>query len=326
MRYEKAELLLKLALALQSSRVGLSLDEMAEMLEVGRRTAMRMRDALERLFPQLERVPSEERVHRWRLPPGTLDKLVGVNADDMAALEAAAALFQREGRGSQAERLRHLIERLRVVMKPEQLRRMDPDLEALVEAEGVALRAGPRPMVPSEHVGQLRDAILGCYEVEMRYFSRSSQAERTYRLRPYALLYGHRHYVLAQNLATAKVQTFSLTNIRGLVVTEVTFTRPEDFDVAAYTARSFGVYQEAPQRIVWRFSPRAADAAREFQFHPDQVVTEQEDGSLMVVFHAGGLLEMAWHLLSWGQDVAVLEPPRLAEMIADVQKDWGAFP
>ena len=46
MRHEKARALLGLARRLAASAEGLTLDEMAQACEVGRRTAERMRDAL----------------------------------------------------------------------------------------------------------------------------------------------------------------------------------------------------------------------------------------------------------------------------------------
>ena len=56
MRHEKAGRLLELARLLASTAEGLTLDEMAERLGVGRRTAERMRDAVRDVFPQLEEV------------------------------------------------------------------------------------------------------------------------------------------------------------------------------------------------------------------------------------------------------------------------------
>ena len=53
-RYEPSQRLLRLALKLAGTRTGLTLDEMAGELGVGRRTAERLRDALAGLFPQLE--------------------------------------------------------------------------------------------------------------------------------------------------------------------------------------------------------------------------------------------------------------------------------
>ena len=68
MRYAPSERLLRLARHLAATRTGLTLDEMAKELEVGRRTAERLRDSLISVFPQMECAEDAERVRRWRLP------------------------------------------------------------------------------------------------------------------------------------------------------------------------------------------------------------------------------------------------------------------
>ena len=69
MRHEKAQGLLHLARVLAGSAEGLTLDEMADVAGVGRRTVERMRDALEQLFPQME-VIEEPPSKRYRMTSG----------------------------------------------------------------------------------------------------------------------------------------------------------------------------------------------------------------------------------------------------------------
>lgn len=73
--------------------------------------------------------------------------------------------------------------------------------------------------------------------------------------------------------------------------------------------------------VEWRFSPRAARTARQFVFHPDQDMTEEADGSLTVRFTASGHLEMAWHLYQWGDQVEVISPLVLREMVDNFRRD-----
>ena len=72
MRYEKAEAILRIALDMQGTAEGLSLDDIGCQHSVSRRTAERLRDAVERVFPQLLQANPGELPKRWRLPPGTL--------------------------------------------------------------------------------------------------------------------------------------------------------------------------------------------------------------------------------------------------------------
>ena len=56
MRHEKSARLVELARHLAASTYGLTLDEMAEKLEVKRRTIERMRDQLLMMYPEVEEI------------------------------------------------------------------------------------------------------------------------------------------------------------------------------------------------------------------------------------------------------------------------------
>src|SRR5215471_16154838 len=101
MRHEKASQLLELARLLAGTAEGLTLDEMAERLGVGRRTAERMRDAVRDVFPQMEEVddpPSK----RFRIPAGLDGLFQAPTAEELAALNGAAELLAGQGAGTRA--------------------------------------------------------------------------------------------------------------------------------------------------------------------------------------------------------------------------------
>ena len=328
MRYEKIENLLQLALEMQAARGGLSLRDIEERFRVKRRTAMRMRDAILRVFPQVDEVVTDERTKRWRIPPGTLDRLAGCTADELADLETAVGVLRRDNMIDQANSLESLSAKLKSVLKPEVARRVDPDLEALLEAENLAMRPGPRPRNRTFVLEALRNAIKGCQVVTIRYRTRSTGQVGQRKVRPYGFLYGHRHYLIAYNLKAGEkgYRLFSLPNIHRVEECPEYFERDEAFDLYEFAKRSFGIFQEKPFDVVWKFSPRAAPDAKDFIFHPDQVLEPQPDGSLIVRFRAGGALEMCWHLFCWGIDVEVLEPRRLAEMFHPHRAQWSGLP
>lgn len=59
MRFKKLEILLRVALDMRGTAEGLSLDDIRTNHSVSRRTAERMRDAIERVFPQMEQAPAK---------------------------------------------------------------------------------------------------------------------------------------------------------------------------------------------------------------------------------------------------------------------------
>lgn len=329
MRYEKADSLLQLALEMQAARGGLSLADIESRFRVGRRTAMRMRDAVLRNFPQAEEVTTGERVKRWRVPAGTLDRLVNFNAEELAALEAAARLLAHDNRADEAGQLAALAAKLKALMKPDVARRVEPDLEALLEAEGLAMRPGPRPRIGVAVLEELRQAVKACRKVRLRYRNRRTRQVKERLVHPYGFLHGHRHYLVAwhEHPKVNDVALFSLPNIEAVATTGDPFVRDPAFNLQAFAARSFGLFQgEEPFETVWRFAPEVAADAAEFVFHPSQTLEPQPDGALIVRLTAAGDLEMAWHLYAWGDKVEVLVPQRLAAMVHGQRVAWPASP
>jgi predicted DNA-binding transcriptional regulator YafY len=320
MRYEKAETVLRVALDMQASALGLSLEEIQRNYSdkpLSRRTAERLRDAIERLFPQIEQANPGAVPKRWRLPGGTVNGLASVTAAELADLGTAISLMRRENMGVQAENAERGIAKMRALVKRPVMNRIEPDLEALTEAEGLAMRPGPRPKINTEIVTALREAIITRSKVRLHYHYRGSGKRGYQVVHPYGFLYGNRHYLVAwsESEQARDFRSFALSNVDRVEMLDHTFTRKRHFSLREYAERSFGVFQEKPVDVVWKFSPNAAPDAREFLFHPSQIMKQQADGSLIVRFRAGGLREMAWHLVTWGTDVVVLQPRRLRNIL-----------
>ncbi len=317
MRYGPAENLLRLARHLAATRTGLTLDEMAAELEVGRRTVERMRDALLTMFPEMDSWDDEERVRRWRLPGSALVGAVEPSAEAVAAIETAARECEVRGETDRAALLREASTTLRAVMRPDALRRAETDIGALMEAEGIAMRPGPRPTIAPGVLPTLRRAILGMQLVVVRYAGPRTEEPTTRILCPYGVLYGGRGWLVAHVDDLPELRLWRLDRIVSADLLDRGFPRREDFSLSAYAAQSFGVFQEEPIDVVLRFEPEAAEDAAGWQFHPSQSKVRDADGSLTVRLRAGGLQEMCWHLLTWGTAVTIVTPDALRTAMAE---------
>jgi predicted DNA-binding transcriptional regulator YafY len=318
MRYAPAERLLRLARHLAGTRTGLTLDEMATELEVGRRTAERLRDSLVAMFPQMDWWDDEERVRRWRLPGSALVGVIELRAEAVAAIETAARECDARGEDNRAALLREASTTLRAVMRPDALRQAEPDIAALMEAEGIAMRPGPRPTIAAGVLSTLRRAILGMQLVVVRYANPDSVEPAARILCPYGLLYGGRGWLVAHVDQLPEMRLWRLNRIVSVDLLDRSFSRREDFSLQTYAAQSFGTFQEEPSDVVLRFAPEAADDAASWLFHPSQRLEEESDGSLTVRFRAGGTREMSWHLFTWGTAVTIVAPTELRDAMAQI--------
>lgn len=323
MRYSRLADLVRLSIKMQGRADGLSLDDISQTFEVSRRTAERMRDAICAAFPQTEELVESGGRKRWRLPPGTAGRIADPTIDDIAALNRGAELTRKSGDLATAEHLDALTDRLRAHLAGPKRARLEPDIAALLEADGVALRPGPREHIPKETLSLLREAILAGVWIDVDHRARASGIlSANARLGPLAVLFGEgRQYLVAFSQYAQEVRLFALTGFERIALTMDAFERPEDFDLNAWLQRSFGIWQEQVYDVVWRFKPEASVAARQYLFHPTQAMIDEPDGSLTVSFRAGGLREMCWYLFRWGDQVEVLSPPELrAAMVRQIEQ------
>lgn len=312
--YERIQDLLRLALMMQGSRLGVSLEQIMASFGVSRRTAERMRDAVLNAFPQAEEAEALDRVKHWRLPASLLSGLLTATTEELQELNLAAERLEAEGLPERAEALRALQAKVLAALRPARLRQIEPDLEALLEAEGYAMRPGPRPTIDFGVVAQLRQAMLSGVTVRARYTGRNTSEASAVELEPHGLLFGSRHYLAAWP-AGSEAQTpklYRLGAISELQVTNRPFSRRETFSLPAFAAQAFGVFQEPASDVTWRFAPEVQADVLEHNFHPTETKRVLEDGGVEVSFRAGGRQEMAWHLFTWGAAVTSIEPPELA--------------
>ena len=318
MRYEPAARLVRLAVLMQGRQGGVTLDDIQSEFSVGRRTAERMRDAVEQAFGPLEEVGSDGRRKHWRLSSDRLRGLVSVSTEELDALSAAAAALERTGLGEHAARLEAVAEKLRAVQRVSAREQLEAGLEALLHAEGLAMRPGPRQRVDLDVLRVVRDAIHRRRTVEFDYLSRATGRWSRQLAEPYGLLYGNRPFLVARTDWSGEPRLWRLANISNTRLGLEDFKRDPAFDLQAFARRSFGTFQEEPVKVQLRFNARAAPDAATFLFHPCQKVEENDDGTATVRFEAGALDEMCWHLITWGDSVTVEKPVTLRRRLAEM--------
>lgn len=326
MRFERTEHILHLCVMMASRAQGVSLTMIMDEFVVSRRTAERMRDAALRVLPIYQERTDETGTKFWSasdLPRGFAD----ANAEEIAALNAAIDLAAANNQVETVRSLRSIADKLLAQQGRKRQVRLEPDIELLLQSEGLALRPGPKISLNPQHVAVIREAILSSRRILLSYLSRAAEARNRLTLEPLGILYGPRPYLIAKQKDDSIIKHYRLHGIENPTVTNEGFDRKLDFDLRLYAKKLFGVFNEEPSKVHWRFRADAANAAAEFQFHPDQAVEVLEDGTLDVRFEAAGLLEMAWHLYAWGDAVDVLAPLRLREMVKDYQRsDFEALP
>ncbi|MGD7070224.1 helix-turn-helix transcriptional regulator [Acetobacter sp. AAB5] len=314
MRFEKANIIIKLARLLAGTAEGLTLDEIAIACHVSRRTAERLKATIEAIFPQLEAI-TDGRKLRFRISGGLDRFLQAPTSDELAELYSAAKALEMSGSSLRANLLNSLGEKLKSSLRPSDKHKLAPDIDALTITAGYVTPIGPQPLADPNVLETVRSAIKSGSCLTFVY-GKNANSRRT--VSPWGILYGRSYYLVGpiigkQHPALWRFDKLHLVEIGGQSVLP-----PAGWSIAKFTAQSFGVFQEKPQKIILRFKPQAAYDASRFLFHHNQTTTLQSDGSVVIQFVASGSLEIANHLFTWGNTVEIVEPHSLREKLCEM--------
>lgn len=315
----KLDRLLVLVHALAQNIEGLTLEDMATLMGVNRRTAERMRNTVMMHF-DLEPL-QDGRSKRWRIA-GRLGRMfTKPTAEELATLQSEVDALHASQQTAKAEILSRLLRKIHSALDQSSRNRAAPDIEALTMAQRVFVPAGPGVPVPAQTFAVIQQAIMAGVQIEFDYLAEGRKEPEWRRVIPYGLVQGPINYLIGQlpgmDLAPALYRLDRMSQVRG---TDLPGAIPDDFKLDTWMAQSFGIWRESKYSVKLKILPEAAERARQWRFHPEQVLSETQDGSLTVQFEAGGMRELAEHLCTWAGSVIVESPAELREELMSIAR------
>ena len=318
-RMAKLDRLLSLVHAMVDEPEGLTLDEMAQHVGVNRRTAERMRDVIMMHF-DLEPM-SEGRTKRWRIA-GKLGRMfTKPTPTELAALQAEVDGYRRSSQDAQADVLASLLNKIRGALDGPTRTRTAPDLEALTRAQRIFIPAGPGIPIAAETLAAVQQAIMAGMMLEFDYQAEGKGDAEWRRVIPYGVVHGSISYLIGKLPERDDPPVFYRLDRMAVVnVSDSQGTVPADFDIDQWMSKSFGIWRGEEYEIALRVLPTAAELAKQWRFHTQQVLLEETDGSLLITFRAGGLRELAMHLCTWSGSIEPVSPKELIDEISQISK------
>lgn len=302
-RLNKANEIIELAILMQNSYIGLTLDDIAKEFECSRRSAERMKAVLvEKFGSKIEEVSSlNDKKKRWRFKKGTMNWLINFTSADFANLEQCKKSFKSSAKQKEID---ELIEKIKA-LNPENISNVD--IDEILSNQAYVIRQGFRENIKLETLQLINDSILCQKQIRITYY------DQEYTLNPYGILYSDRAYLIAYNIKANAIWTFRISKIKEITIADNYFEKEDDFDLKNYCARSFGIYQGEIFDVVLQFNKDAAQDAKEYFFHPTQIGKLEQDGSYTLSLKASGEYEIITELLKWRDSVKILAPESLKE-------------
>ncbi|MDD3049981.1 MAG: WYL domain-containing protein [Candidatus Cloacimonetes bacterium] len=160
----------------------------------------------------------------------------------------------------------------------------------------------------SNNISLIMENIINCRKISFKYDSIYSQKEKSHTVSPLALKFFNNNFYLAAHSAKyGQVLIFAVNRISDLKPTDkiqdhVKFN-PEEFFNAG-----FGINAGDKFTVKLKFSKQIAQYISERRWHENQKIALCKDGSIILTLQAKSLPEMTKFVLSFRDNVKVLEP------------------
>lgn len=285
---------------------------------INRRTALRWIDEARQEFPEelKERVLDNGEKEFWldaqqfwmrgfqHQPP---------NSEEVAALDVALRVLRSEKIEAERAHLTALRSKLHQALeKLEVAPKTENDAEAISESLGVAVRPGPRIKVPEKVTDALREALLQQRKVAFRYENKHGQRSEK-RVAPAGVLYGGAARLVGIEEGRSTLVQYRLDRVSDVEILDEPHDLAED-TLRNYVETLFGSFGEAPVQVKWRFHPSAPEPEK-WEFHKTQTIETDAEGWTVVRFRAGGLDDMARHIIGWWDWIEIVAPRSLREAV-----------
>ena len=170
---------------------------------------------------------------------------------------------------------------------------------------------------------RLQKAIAKKQKVNVTYRPPLEEEATTVELCPYHLLYENgTWHILGHSSLHDRVRTFELNHIQAVQRTGQCYLDDEDFDVSEFLRRAWSTVPEGQMHDVkLLFLPKVAVDVAEVTWHHSQIVTRNEDGSVLVEFCVDGLNEITWWVLGYGDQVRILSPESLRKRVREIAEN-----
>lgn len=130
-------------------------------------------------------------------------------------------------------------------------------------------------------------------------------------------------YVVGFSHITKEVRIYALSRIQNIKILNEKFEIPKSFNLSKYVDLSFGIWanKENPIEYELLFTSEINTYILEREWHSNQVIKQNEDGSVLLKFKSNQKQQVLSWVLSFGKNVTVLNPPELIEKVKEELKE-----
>ncbi len=304
------------ALELFSKPAGTTIEDLAQELNIDRRSVYRIIELIEELgFPIYDEAIPFERRKRWKLEETYLKKLPNIKLPEIKitiseimslyVLKSEAGLFK----GTDIERhVNSAFEKISLFL-PEAVFGQLKKIKALFVPSSKLAKdyAGKEDIIE-----ELMRAMLERKTCYVQYHSFYDDKQKDFKIDPLHFFENKGGlYLFVKATTFGDILTLAVERIQDITKTDTSFEYPKDFDPQEFLESAFDIVYGDPIAVKIWFSADQARYIKERQWSRSQKIEDQEDGSIILSMKTSGRWDVMRWVLSYGADAKILEPEEL---------------
>ena len=171
----------------------------------------------------------------------------------------------------------------------------------------------------TENLYGLLHAIKNRLQIKFNYqkFWEEELSQRF--VEPYALKeFKNRWYIMAKDSKDNNIKSFALDRLTNLEITNLNYQYPDNYSIEQSYRYCFGIISpndEEPQDIILSFDPFQGKYIKTLPLHDTQQVLVDNDEEMKIKLKLCLTHDLVMELLSFGDNMKVIEPKSLADQI-----------
>jgi predicted DNA-binding transcriptional regulator YafY len=176
----------------------------------------------------------------------------------------------------------------------------------------------------TENLYGLIHAIKNRFQIKFTY-QKFWEEELSQRLaEPYGLKeFKNRWYIMAKGSKDNNIKSFALDRLTNLEITNQTFQYPKNYNIEQTYRYCFGIISpndEEPQDIILSFDPFQGKYIKTLPLHETQQILVDNDDEMKIKLKLCVTHDLVMELLSFGDNMKVIEPKFLAVQIKNAHE------
>ena len=177
----------------------------------------------------------------------------------------------------------------------------------------------------TEHLYGVLHAIKNKKQIKFEYKKFDAESPFSKTIEPYALKeFKQRWYVLGKDTSNQNIRTYGLDRLRDLEILKNSFEPNSNFNLNDYFKNCFGIVTPTDMevtKVVLSFSPLEGNYIKSLPLHETQEVLIDNDEETRISLWVYPTYDLTFEILSYGDEVKVLEPKSLADEVKGIYKN-----